>query len=110
MTDPRRALPSVSTLLERPEVRALMTSAPRALVVDAVRDAVDAARRTGAVPHGDDWAGEIRERLASAQRPSLRAVINATGVVLHTNLGRAPLAEAAIAARAARAIRTAWGS
>jgi L-seryl-tRNA(Ser) seleniumtransferase len=98
MTDPRRALPSVSTLLERPEVRALMTDAPRALVVDAVREAVDAARRTGHTPRGDDWAGEIQERLARAQRPSLRPVINATGVVLHTNLGRAPLAAAAIAA------------
>ena len=97
MSDARRGLPSVSALLERPEVRSLLERAPRALVVDAVRDAVDAARR-GTTPPNGDWGAEIGKRLERAQKSSLRRVINATGVVLHTNLGRAPLADAAIAA------------
>ncbi len=97
MTDPRRALPSVNALLEREEIRALMQEAPRALVVDAVRQAVASFREGGMVPDGSAaWATVVRGALARAQRPSLRPVINATGVVLHTNLGRAPLARAAI--------------
>jgi len=96
MSDPRRALPSVSSLLERDDVRALMSTAPRALVVDAVRDALEAARQAPAAP--SDWIADIQQRLSRVQQPSLRPVINGTGVVLHTNLGRAPLASAAIAA------------
>ena len=96
--DPRRDLPSVSALLETEAVRALLARAPRALVIDAVRQTVDAARRTNVSrPRAaEEWAEAIGETLARAERPSLRPVLNATGVVLHTNLGRAPLAEAAI--------------
>jgi L-seryl-tRNA(Ser) seleniumtransferase len=103
MTDPRRSLPSVNTLLERDEIRELLDSAPRTLVVDAVRRAVAAARGgTASAPDtGEEWANAVRAELARAQRPSLRPVINATGVVLHTNLGRAPLARAAIDAMVA---------
>ena len=98
MSDLRRHLPSVSALLERDDVRALLAMAPRALVVDAVRESIDAARQSARVPSDADWAPAISERLQRAQRPSLRRVINATGVVLHTNLGRAPLAATAIEA------------
>ncbi len=102
MTDRRRALPSVGALLESAGVRALLDRAPRALVVDAVREVVARARELGAPPpDADGWTHAVAERLAAAQRPSLRPVINATGVVLHTNLGRAPLARAAIDAIAA---------
>ena len=97
MTDARRALPSVGALLERAPVRALLDAAPRALFVDAVRATVASARETATAPADDAaWAAAIADRLARLERRSLRRVINATGVVLHTNLGRAPLADAAI--------------
>jgi L-seryl-tRNA(Ser) seleniumtransferase len=98
VTDPRRKLPSVSALLERDAIRALLEHAPRSVVVDAVRATIDDARG-GAIPRDDtEWAAAVSAALERAQRPSLRRVINATGVVLHTNLGRAPLATAAIEA------------
>jgi L-seryl-tRNA(Ser) seleniumtransferase len=98
MTDPRRALPSVGSLLERPGVRALLDAHPRSLVAEAVREAVEAARRDpGSAPASDDaWIATVTRAVAQRARPSLRAVLNATGVVLHTNLGRAPLATAAL--------------
>ena len=100
MTDTRRTLPSVSALLESDGVRALLESAPRGVVVSAIREVVGLARgNADAVPTTDDaWTRAIAERVDRAQRPSLRPVINATGIVLHTNLGRAPLAPVALAA------------
>ncbi|MFN2564784.1 MAG: L-seryl-tRNA(Sec) selenium transferase [Gemmatimonadaceae bacterium] len=100
MTDPRRQLPSVSALIDSDALRPLLARAPRALVVDAVRAAIDAARRVpGSAPRSDDeWAAAVGEELRQSEQPSLRPVLNATGVVLHTNLGRAPLAAAALAA------------
>ncbi|HEX5971300.1 MAG TPA: L-seryl-tRNA(Sec) selenium transferase [Gemmatimonadaceae bacterium] len=100
MTDRRRALPSVNALLEHEEIRELLASTPRTLVVEAVRGTLAAARDEGGDAPRDlaGWVTAVRERLSRAQRPSLRPVINATGVVLHTNLGRAPLARAAIEA------------
>jgi L-seryl-tRNA(Ser) seleniumtransferase len=97
MTDPRRRLPSVSRLLEDPEVAAVLTDAPRAVAVRAVRDAIAAARHApGVVPRdAAGWAAAVADALRVATRPTLRRCINATGVVLHTNLGRAPLAPAA---------------
>ena len=66
---------------------------PRALVVAEVRRALDLARTQilGGGANGGDVAARVTEALAALDRPSLRHVINATGVVLHTNLGRAPL-------------------
>jgi L-seryl-tRNA(Ser) seleniumtransferase len=96
-SDPRRALPSVGTLLESDALRALLEAEPRGLVTSAVRDAIEVARRDlAAAPASESaWADAIARALADRQRPSLRPVINATGVVLHTNLGRAPLAAVA---------------
>ena len=70
-------------------------------------DALEQARRTPTASPRDDaaWAVAIHGALERAERPSLRRVINATGVVLHTNLGRAPLAAAALDARYARGAR-----
>lgn len=98
MTDVRRALPSVSALLDSAGVRALFAGAPRSLVVDAVRDVLARVRErtTPAPTSADAWTREITAQLATARRPSLRPVINATGVVLHTNLGRAPLPRVAL--------------
>ncbi|PYP79275.1 MAG: L-seryl-tRNA(Sec) selenium transferase [Gemmatimonadetes bacterium] len=91
-----------ATLLDSSPVRALLDTAPRALVVDAVRATVAQARESATAPADDEaWAAAIVQRLAELSRPSLRRVINATGIVLHTNLGRAPLADAAIDAIAA---------
>ncbi|MBA3553835.1 MAG: L-seryl-tRNA(Sec) selenium transferase, partial [Gemmatimonadales bacterium] len=100
MSDRRRQLPSVDRLLREPAVLEMLAAAPRTAVVRAVRDTLDAARSRRAGPP-PDWAAEIREHLAAADQPSLRPVLNATGVVLHTNLGRAPLAATAVAAVAA---------
>lgn len=98
--DRRRALPSVDALMRDPAVSALASTAPRNAVLAAVREAIDRARVTRAGPPAD-WAGAIAELLAHAAAPTLRPVINATGVVLHTNLGRAPLAATAVEAVAA---------
>ena len=97
MNDARRLLPSVGQLLDEPRIIALLEHAPRSAVVAAVRNAIASARR-GRAPAPESWPDEVRERLAVESGASLRPVINATGVVLHTNLGRAPLAAAAIEA------------
>ncbi|MEO8636060.1 MAG: L-seryl-tRNA(Sec) selenium transferase [Gemmatimonadales bacterium] len=97
MTDPRRQLPSVDRLLREPGIAALLQSAPRNAVLDAVRSAIDAARGNRAgLP--EDWTAEVLEHLETGTARSLRPVLNATGIVLHTNLGRAPLAQSAILA------------
>ena len=99
MTDSRRDLPSVSALLETQGVKTLLLEHPREVVVDAVRATVEAARTAGGGQRSEDeWVRSIASALRDSTRPSLRRVINATGVILHTNLGRAPLAEAAIQA------------
>ena len=95
MTDRRRLLPSVDRLLREPRVEQLLATASRHEVLAAVRSALDAARTRRAGPP-EDWADDIAARLEEDRRSELGPVLNATGVVLHTNLGRAPLARAAI--------------
>ena len=85
-----RSLPAVHTL-------AGALDAPHALAVAAARRAI-AEERTAVVAGGaatEDLVPRARALLAEMQRGSLRRVLNATGVILHTNLGRAPLAAAA---------------
>jgi L-seryl-tRNA(Ser) seleniumtransferase len=98
VSDPRRALPSVNSLLESPGVQPLLAAAPRSVVVEAIRRTIERARESSIVPPGDDagWAEAVALAVRSGTQASLRRVINGTGVVLHTNLGRAPLAQAAI--------------
>ena len=100
--DPRRALPSVNALLELPGMRVLLERAPRANVVEAVRAALATARNSEGAPRDEAaWLAAVEDELTRIVRPSLRPVINATGVVLHTNLGRAPLPKPAIEAMSA---------
>ncbi len=96
--DPRRDIPSVNALLERSDVALLAESHPRSIVVDAVRKAVDEARRDPRSISDDEWHTRIERHLEKLAEKSLRPVFNATGVILHTNLGRAPLADAAVEA------------
>jgi len=108
MGDARRALPAIGTLLAREGVRALAAHAPAALLSEAARRAVSEVRegRAPAPLTDGEWDDRVARALAELERPSLRPVFNATGVVLHTNLGRAPLAAAALEAIA----RTASGA
>ncbi|MDP8921765.1 MAG: L-seryl-tRNA(Sec) selenium transferase [Chloroflexota bacterium] len=99
MSSQLRALPSVDRLLHDARVAALVGEHPRSLVVDAAREALDEARRrlrTGA--DAPDLPELVALRLSLAAASTLRRAINATGVVIHTNLGRAPLSEVALAA------------
>ncbi len=78
-------------------MQALLASAPRDAVVTALRTVL-ARARSGRGPAPEDWAREVRDQLSETEHASLRPVINATGIVLHTNLGRTPLAQAALEA------------
>jgi L-seryl-tRNA(Ser) seleniumtransferase len=89
-----RDLPSVDELAADER---LATAAPRPLLVAAVRSALELAReeiRAGADP--GDLVDRVESELAAARGARLRRLINATGVVVHTNLGRAPLARDAL--------------
>jgi len=100
-----RDLPSVHALAGHPLLAPAEARCGHALVVDAARAAVDAARAAalegGAPADPDSLAQDALRRLEGWLAPRPRPLVNATGVVLHTNLGRAPLsAEAAEAMRA----------
>ena len=98
-------IPSIDELRQRAAIRALEARFGGAATVNALRNAAAAVRE--AVAHGDDSlssAADVtariesmaRDRLDQQFRPSLEPVINATGVIIHTNLGRAPLSGAAV--------------
>ena len=98
MSDPRRSIPSVDVLLEQEPFASLLSAYPRARVVEGLRSVIaDVRERVSAgtdvvgIEQPELYAREVEVQLAQKDEPSLRAVINATGVVLHTNLGRAPL-------------------
>ncbi|MFQ5689706.1 MAG: L-seryl-tRNA(Sec) selenium transferase [Gemmatimonadota bacterium] len=100
--DARRALPAIDRLLAHPVVRVWEARWGREAVRRSLRESLEAERDrlAGAEPGStalgvDDILADALARLGRSHRPSLRPVLNATGVVLHTNLGRAPLAQAA---------------
>jgi len=99
-----RSLPSVSALLEHEEVCEWLNGLPRASVVTAVQTAVTEAREAIISGETTEPVGEeellvrAEQELLEQSVPSLRRVINATGIILHTGLGRAPLSDAAIEA------------
>jgi L-seryl-tRNA(Ser) seleniumtransferase len=106
--DPRRRLPAVGTLCADPAAQPLTDRFGAAAVTAAMRTVLDEARtRLGndptALPTPAELLAAGRRRLETAARESLFPVINATGVVIHTNLGRAPLAAEAVAAMQAAA-------
>jgi L-seryl-tRNA(Ser) seleniumtransferase len=104
--NPFRHLPSVNEVLDFPAVQVLGREHAHDVIVGTVRAELSEARRRLAQGKAIDGQAELEaiarrvvERLGRELRPKLRPVINATGIVLHTNLGRAPVAEEA--ARAA---------
>lgn len=96
-----RKIPSVDLLLTYPEIEKVMSSEPRSLVLTAIHQVLDQIRfeiKQGTLP--DEWEPDAERILTQVLRqihqlsmPSLRHVVNATGVVVHTNLGRSLLAD-----------------
>ena len=100
-----RKLPGVDELLRDPGLAALVSEEGQTAVADACRVVLDRLRAEISAGHLDSVgvdlalsgiAAAVERQLRENLRYSLRAVINATGVILHTNLGRAPLAESAL--------------
>ena len=115
MSDARRLIPSLERLLESDAFADILEAHPRGLVVQHLRTELDRVRRElsdgkgsvvdpGTLPRDVEdpqlYAVGVEERLRVSATPSLRSVINGTGVILHTNLGRAPLADSALDAMA----------
>ena len=103
LQDLLRALPQVEETLNAPQLRALEPLLPRRILADCARAAIDAARQavlgeTCDTVDPQAIADEACARALANLRPSLRRVVNATGVVVHTNLGRSTLADQAVQA------------
>ena len=97
-----RKLPSVDEVLRSLEAKPAIDHFGRPAVLGAVRAALAEARKTGAAAgHAGHFASAAFERLSLEAQPNLRPVFNLTGTVLHTNLGRALLAEQAVEAAVA---------
>ncbi len=106
-TNPLRQLPAVNELLESARLKELIAATSHTAVADATRATIEELRRE-LLAAGDQAdasqcnpeaiAERIAARVETNETPALRPVINATGILLHTGLGRAPLAEAAIEA------------
>jgi L-seryl-tRNA(Ser) seleniumtransferase len=100
---PLRHLPSVHELLDSPPLRNLVDKVSHHVVVTEVRSFLDNLRQEFQqkasevrIPAAGELADRIAQWIVADQRPRLRPVVNATGVILHTGLGRSPLAESAL--------------
>jgi L-seryl-tRNA(Ser) seleniumtransferase len=97
-----RALPSVEVVLQNDNIKALILEYGRPLTTEAIRSTLDDVRQIyrqqSGIPDLPSILSQTRDRLLEWTIPTLLPVINATGVVLHTNLGRAPLSRASIQA------------
>jgi L-seryl-tRNA(Ser) seleniumtransferase len=102
MQDPRRALPSVEQLLQTEPLRSAAGQAARAVAVKTAQDEIERVRAGldagNGVPGISELAAAAAHQLERSAASSLGPVINATGVIVHTNLGRAPLAAEALEA------------
>jgi len=104
LDDPRRKLASVAVLLDTPAIRSLVAAHSHPLVLDAVHAALDWFRehlRPGdAAPKQADMVAKVEAFLRQSEADRLRPVVNATGIILHTGLGRAVLPQRAVDALA----------
>ena len=98
-----RNLPSVNQLLESPQLKQMVQTVNHSVVVDGVRVFLDELREQVSSESGDvsiptptEIADKIANWLKAEEKPYLRPVINGTGIILHTGLGRAPLAKKAL--------------
>ena len=102
MTSAYRQLPAIETLVQAIQQRANGDAPPHNLLVDAARAELDTARSAiaggASAPSIEQLIDATLTRSHSVTQPSLRPLINATGVIIQTNLGRAPLSEAALRA------------
>lgn len=104
-SDLLRRIPSVTDLLANPTLKVLVDKVSHNVVVDSARTFLDEIRTEyqeengeGEMPSISEIAERIAKRILVGERPALRPVINATGVILHTGLGRAPLSQEALEA------------
>ncbi len=97
-----KKIPGVDRLLDSPEVMEMSSKYPRSLILNAINQVLDETRKRIATGDESEVSSDLSlgpistrvvERLELLARPSLRSLINATGVVVHTNLGRSILAE-----------------
>jgi len=97
-----RRLPSVDRLISEERIRQLQEIYPYTLIVELIRQSLEQARLSitagNPCPSVDEIVESICAQIYTLENPTLRPIINATGVILHTNLGRAPLSREAIAA------------
>jgi L-seryl-tRNA(Ser) seleniumtransferase len=102
--DMRSQLASVSALLDEPGVKAMIQEFSRPMVMDAINDALssfrDRVKNGEPVPTTGDIVGKVRSVLLGGESERLRPVVNATGIILHTGLGRAVLPQRAVDALA----------
>ncbi|HDM76159.1 MAG TPA: L-seryl-tRNA(Sec) selenium transferase [Deltaproteobacteria bacterium] len=99
-----RKLPAVDQVLKWPEIKRALGSYPRKLVLKAIREILDERRKqildapdtSEAKTHADDILPDILKRLEKLSEFTLIPLVNATGIIVHTNLGRSLLAEEAL--------------
>jgi len=102
--DPRRNLASVSVLLEEPQIEAMIAEYSRPIVLDAIHNVLawfrDHLKAGDRCPEINDIVARVQSFLLQNQSERLRPVINATGIILHTGLGRAVLPQHTVDAMA----------
>lgn len=97
-----RGLPKIDELLLDEQLVFFMETTPRSVVVDAAREIIDRMRKEilagtlDEIPEKEELISEICETITGKKKKNLRTLVNATGVVLHTNLGRANLCHSAV--------------